>query len=75
MGDLKSPPGLVDAPSMLDGRPAWTTVNALPPVRALMASTVQFRSMCADDRVAERLWAQTGSRLRNYILKSIRATG
>jgi hypothetical protein len=62
------PPGLVGAPSMLDGRPAWATVTAVTPVRALVASTEQFRVLCADDRVATRLWAQTGARLRNYML-------
>jgi CRP-like cAMP-binding protein len=63
-----SPPGLVGAPSMLDGRPAWATVTAVTPVRALVASTEQFRVLCADDRVATRLWAHTGARLRNYML-------
>jgi CRP-like cAMP-binding protein len=63
-----SPPGLVGVPSMLDGRPAWATVTAVTPVRALVASTEQFRVLCADDRVATRLWAQTGARLRNYML-------
>jgi CRP-like cAMP-binding protein len=65
-----SPPGLVGVPSMLDGRPAWATVTAVTPVRALVASTEQFRALCADDRIAERLWAQTGTRLRNYMLES-----
>ncbi len=65
-----TPPGLVGAPSMLDGRPAWATVTTLTPVRALVASTKQFRALCSDDRIAERLWAQTGSRLRNYMLDS-----
>lgn len=63
-----SPPGLVGVPSMLDGRPAWATVTAVTPVRALVASTEQFRVLCADDRVATRLWAQTGARLRKYML-------
>jgi nucleotide-binding universal stress UspA family protein len=67
-----SAPGLVGAPSMLDGRPAWATVTALTPVLALVASTEQFRAMCADERVAERLWAQTGTRLRNYLLNSMK---
>jgi hypothetical protein len=66
--ELISPPGLVGVPSMLDGRPAWATVTAVTPVRALVASTEQFRVLCADDRVATRLWAQTGARLRNYML-------
>jgi hypothetical protein len=63
-----SPPGLVGVPSMLDGRPAWASVTAVTHVRALVASTEQFRVLCADDRVATRLWAQTGARLRNYML-------
>jgi hypothetical protein len=70
-----SPPGLVGVPSMLDGRPAWATVTTVTPVRALVASTEQFRVLCADDRVAVRLWAQTGARLRNYMLTSMREAG
>ena len=70
-----SPPGLVGVPSMLDGRPAWATVTAVTRVRALVASTEQFRVLCADDRVATRLWAQTGARLRNYMLGSMRVAG
>jgi CRP-like cAMP-binding protein/nucleotide-binding universal stress UspA family protein len=70
-----SPPGLVGVPSMLDGRPAWATVTAITPVRALVASTEQFRALCADDRIAERLWAQTGARLRNYMLESMKVAG
>jgi hypothetical protein len=65
-----SPPGLVGVPSMLDGRPAWATVTAVTPVRALVASSEQFRALCADDRIADRLWAQTGARLRHYMLES-----
>jgi hypothetical protein len=65
--------GMVGVPSMLDGRPAWATVTALTPVRALVASTAQFGALCADDRVAERLWAQTGTRLRRYMLESTKA--
>lgn len=65
-----SPPGLVGVPSMLDGRPAWATVTAVTPVRALVASSEQFRALCADDRIADRLWAQTGTRLRNYMLEA-----
>jgi signal-transduction protein with cAMP-binding, CBS, and nucleotidyltransferase domain len=67
-----SAPGLVGAPSMLDGRPAWATVTAQTPVLALVASTEQFRALCSDERVAERLWAQTGTRLRNYMLESMK---
>ena len=70
-----SPPGLVGVPSMLDGRPAWATVTAVTPVRALVASPEQFRALCADDRIADRLWAQTGTRLRHYMLESMSATG
>jgi hypothetical protein len=36
----------------------------------LVASSEQFRALCADDRIADRLWAQTGARLRNYMLES-----
>lgn len=70
-----SPPGLVGVPSMLDGRPAWATVTAVTPVRALVASTEQFRALCADDRIADRLWAQTGTRLRRYMLESMKVAG
>jgi|GEM_PF-3968350 len=69
------PFGLVGAPSMLDGRPAWATVTAVTPVRALVASTAQFRAICADDRVALRLWAETGTRLRHHILDSMSEAG
>jgi len=68
-------PGLVGVPSMLDGRPAWATVTAVTPVRALVASTEQFRALRADDRVALRLWAATGARLRNHILESMSEAG
>ena len=68
-------PGLVGAPSMLDGRPAWATVTAVTPVRALVASRAQFREICADDRVALRLWAETGTRLRHHILDSMSEAG
>jgi CRP-like cAMP-binding protein len=67
--------GLVGAPSMLDGRPAWATVTAVTPVRALVASRAQFRAICADDRVAVRLWAETGTRLRHHILHSMSEAG
>ena len=70
-----SPPGLVGVPSMLDGRPAWATVTAVTPVRAFVASTEQFRALCADDRIADRLWAQTGTRLRRYMLESMMVAG
>jgi ribosomal silencing factor RsfS len=68
-------PGLVGAPSMLDGRPAWATVTAVTPVRALVASRAQFGVICADDRVAMRLWAATGARLRHHILDSMSEAG
>jgi len=68
-------PGLVGVPSMLDGRPAWATVTAVTPVRALVASTEQFRSLRADDRVALRLWAAAGARLRHHILESMSEAG
>jgi hypothetical protein len=68
-------PGLVGVPSMLDGSPAWATVIAVTPVRALVASTEQFRALRADDRVALRLWAATGARLRHHIVESMREAG
>jgi hypothetical protein len=40
-----------------------------------VASSEQFRALCADDRIAERLWAQTGTRLRHYMLESMRVAG
>jgi hypothetical protein len=70
-----TPPGLVGVPSMLDGRPAWATVTAITPVRALVASTEQFRALRADDRVALRLWAATGARLRHHIVESMKEAG
>jgi len=68
-------PGLVGAPSMLDGRPAWATVTATTRVRALVAGRAQFRTICADDRVALRLWAATGARLRHHLLDSMSEAG
>jgi hypothetical protein len=41
----------------------------------LVASTEQFRALCADERIADRLWAQTGTRLRHYMLESMSAAG
>jgi nucleotide-binding universal stress UspA family protein len=70
-----TPPGVVGVPSMLDGRPAWATVTAATPVRALVASRVQFRVLCADDRVALRLWTEAGTRLRHHITGSLRVAG
>jgi hypothetical protein len=70
-----TPPGLVGVPSMLDGLPAWATVTAVTPVRALVASTYQFRVLRSDDRVALRLWAATGARLRHHILESMSEAG
>ena len=69
------PSGLVGVPSMLDGRPAWASVTAITPVRALVASTEQFRALRADDRIALRLWAATGARLRNHIVESMSEAG
>ncbi len=69
------PSGLVGVPSMLDGRPAWASVTAITPVRALVASTEQFRALRADDRIALRLWAATGARLRNHIVESMSKAG
>lgn len=70
-----TPSGLVGVPSMLDGRPAWASVTAITPVRALVASTEQFRALRADDRIALRLWAATGARLRNHIVESMSEAG
>jgi hypothetical protein len=67
--------GLVGAPSMLDGRPAWATVTATTPVRALVAGRSQFRAICADDRIPLRLWAATGTRLRHHMLHSMSEAG
>jgi hypothetical protein len=68
-------PNLVGVPSMLDRRPAWATVTAITPVRALVASHEQFRALRSDDRIAMRLWAATGERLRNHIVESMRKAG
>jgi hypothetical protein len=70
-----TPPGVAGVPSMLDGRPAWATVTAATPVRALVASREQFRVVCADDRVALRLWTEAGTRLRHHITRSLRVAG
>jgi CRP-like cAMP-binding protein len=68
-------PGLAGIPSMLDGRPAWATVTAVTRVRALVASKEQFRVLRSNDRVAMRLWAATGARLRHHILESMTQAG
>ena len=68
-------PGLAGLPSMLDGRPAWATVTAVTSVRAFVASEEQFRLLRGDDRVALRLWAATGARLRHHILESMGEAG
>ena len=70
-----TPPGVVGAPSMLDGLPAWASATAVTPVRALVASKEQFRVLRSDDRVALRLWAATGARLRHHINESMSAAG
>jgi CRP-like cAMP-binding protein len=68
-------PGLAGIPSMLDGRPAWATVTAVTRVRALVASKEQFRVLRSNDRVAMRLWAATGARLRLHMLESMTQAG
>jgi CRP-like cAMP-binding protein len=68
-------PGLAGIPSMLDGQPAWATVTAVTQVRALVASKEQFRVLRSNDRVAMRLWAATGARLRHHILESMTQAG
>jgi CRP-like cAMP-binding protein len=70
-----TPPGVVGAPSMLDGLPAWASATAVTPVRALVASKEQFRVLRSDDRVALRLWAATGARLRHHINESMSEAG
>lgn len=70
-----APPGVVGAPSMLDGVPAWASATAVTPVRALVASKEQFRVLRSDDRVALRLWAATGARLRHHIVESMNEAG
>jgi hypothetical protein len=44
-------------------------------VRALVASKEQFRVLRSNDRVAMRLWAATGARLRHHILESMTQAG
>jgi len=67
--DRITAPGLVGLPSMLDGESAWATVTTTTPIRALVASTEQFRALSSDDGVALRLWEQAGARLRHHILE------
>lgn len=73
--DRITPPSLVGLPSMLDRRPAWASVTTATPIRALVASTEQFRVLSADDGVALRLWEQAGARLRHHILESLGVAG
>jgi nucleotide-binding universal stress UspA family protein len=73
--DRITPPGLVGLPSMLDGKSAWATVTTATPIRALVASTEQFRVLASDEGVAVRLWEQAGARLRRHIFESLDAAG
>jgi hypothetical protein len=60
---------------MLDGKSAWATVTTATPIRALVASTEQFRVLASDEGVAVRLWEQAGARLRRHIFESLDAAG
>jgi hypothetical protein len=73
--DRITAPSLVGLPSMLDGKPAWATVTTATPIRALVASTEQFRVLSADRGVALRLWEHAAARMRHHILESLRAAG
>jgi len=73
--DRITPPSLVGLPSMLDGKAAWASVTTASPIRALVASTAQFRVLSADEGVAVRLWEQAGARMRHHILESLGAAG
>jgi hypothetical protein len=65
----------VGLPSMLDGQSAWATITTATPIRALVASTEQFRVLSADEGIAVRLWEQAGARLRHHIRETLGAAG
>lgn len=69
--DRITPPSLVGLPSMLDGQSAWATVTTATPIRALVASTEQFRVLAADEGIAVRLWEQAGARMRHHIRETL----
>jgi len=71
--DHITPPSVVGVPSMLDGKAAWASVATATPIRALVASTEQFRELSADEGIAVRLWEQAGARLRHHILSRMPA--
>jgi CRP-like cAMP-binding protein len=70
VGQLRAP-ALVGGPSILNDRPAFATVTAMEPVKALVAGPAQFQSIAAIDAVALRLKAATADRLGDYLGSSI----
>ncbi len=60
--------GFFGATSMLDGRPAAATVVTATPIRALVASSEQFRALEANDTIALRLMSGALERLRRDVL-------
>ena len=58
------PNGFFGVTSMLDGKPAVGTVVTRKPIRALVASTAQFRALEGNETVALRLMSAALERLR-----------
>lgn len=58
------PNGFFGVTSMLDGKPAVGTVVTRTPIRALVASTAQFRALEGNDTVAPRLMSAALERMR-----------
>lgn len=58
------PRGFFGATSMLDGKPAVGTVVTRTPLRALVASALQFRALEGNETVALRLMSAALERMR-----------
>jgi CRP-like cAMP-binding protein len=58
------PGGFFGATSMLDGRPAVGTVVTRTPIRALVASSAQFRALEASETVTLKLMSAALERMR-----------
>ncbi|TMF84996.1 MAG: cyclic nucleotide-binding domain-containing protein [Chloroflexi bacterium] len=68
------PGGHFGATSMLDGLGASATVVARTPLRALVASTVQFGALTGNPRVSERLRCESEKRLRADLMDLVTAS-
>jgi len=61
---MLGPGGFFGAASMLDGHPATATVVSRTPIRALVASSAQFRALEGNETVLVRVMSAALERLR-----------